>query len=137
MERDFNNNMNSVCDIEPPAYLRGLILARIAREEQKRQMCRKMLLWSGFFASGIGVVSSIAYFGSAIVASDFWSIASLAFSDLGTVVGHWQDYGLSLLETLPVVSIIAVLVPVAAILVLMKYYVEGLVSYKQNVRACL
>jgi len=118
------NIITLISDIEPPKALKNLILTRIERETRKRQMRRKMLLMSGFLVSGIGAVSSLAYFGSQIMTSDFWSIASLAFSDLGTVAGHWQDYSFSLLETLPVVSIIAILVPVFMILMLFKQYGE-------------
>jgi hypothetical protein len=132
MEKDSGYNISKFCDIDPPEHLRGVILARIAKEARKRQLRRKMLLFGGFFVSGAGVISSLTYFGREILASDFWSIASLVFSDLGTVAGHWQDYSFSLLETLPVVSIIAILVPIAAMLILTKQYAEKLVSYENN-----
>lgn len=132
MEKDFNNITNGICNIEPPKHLKGLILARIAHETQKRQMRRKVLLLSGFFVAGIGIVSSLAYFGSQIMTSDFFSIASLGLTDWGTVATHWQDFAESLLETLPVVSIIAILVPITAMLFLIKYYAEKLVTYKNN-----
>jgi hypothetical protein len=129
------NIITTISAIEPPMHLKGVILARIEREGRKRQMRRKMLLMGGFMVSGIGAISSLAFFGREILASDFWSIASLAFSDLGTVVGHWQDYAFSLLETLPVVSIIAILVPIVAMLLLTKYYANHIFNFNNKVTA--
>jgi hypothetical protein len=136
MEKNFKN---TISDIEPPKELKGRILARLEDERRKsassadrRQKRKKMLLFGGFLASGIGVFSSLAFFGHEILASDFWSFASLGFSDAGVVAANWQEYALSLLETLPVFSIIAVLAPMAVVLLLMKYYADQKFSYKNN-----
>lgn len=116
--------MNSVQDINPPKHLKMAVLKRIKTEQLKMQMRKKVLYMSSFVVSGIAVFASVAIFGKEILASDFWSIASLAFSDMGTVATHWQDFGLSLLETLPVLSIIALLAPVFVALVLVNQYGE-------------
>jgi len=129
------NIITTISNIEPPKYLKGVILARLAKEQQKRQLRRKMLLISGFLVSGVGVITSLAYFGSQIMSSDFFSIASLGLTDWGTVAGHWQDFAESLLETLPVVSIIAVLAPVAAILLLIKYYANHVFNFNNTLTA--
>lgn len=139
MEKNFNHNLSN---IEPPKELKGRILMRIDDERRmsassadRRQLRKKMLLIGGFFVSGVGLFSSVTFFGHEILASDFWSLASLGFSDINIVLTHWQEYGLSLLETLPVVSIAGVLAPVMAMLLLVKYYGTQSIGHKNNLLA--
>ena len=80
-----------------------------------------------FARAGLAVsFGALAYtlfvFGRAFLESDFWNLAKLSFSDSGVVATHAGDYWISLLETLPVVEIFAVLVPVVAVLVMFSYY---------------
>ena len=85
---------------------------------------RKKLMFAraGLAVSFGALAYTLFVFGRAFLESDFWNLAKLSFSDSGVVATHAGDYWISLLETLPVVEIFAVLVPVVAVLVMFSYY---------------
>jgi len=67
----------------------------------------------------VGITGSILFFllavllyGQVIVESEFWELASLAFSDLGIIAQNWNKFAYSLMETLPVMYLAIILAPV-------------------------
>jgi hypothetical protein len=118
-----------ISEIEPPAYLKKAVFERIDKERQKQIFRKKMLYFSGFLVSIISLFASVGFFGRNIVASDFWNISSLAFTDMKIVATYWQEFSLSLLETFPVESVAFVLVPMFVFLVLVRQYSEFTQNY--------
>lgn len=118
-----------IVEIDPPVNLKKAVFARIAKERQKQIFRKKVLYFSGFAVSMIGLFASIGFFGRNIIASDFWSIGSLVFTDMKVVAAYWQEYALSLLETFPVEALVFVLMPMFILLVLAKQYSEFLRNY--------
>lgn len=61
-------------------------------------------------------------FGKSFLESDFLNLAKLVFSDTGVITSHIAEYSVSLLETLPVVEIFAMLVPAFILAMMFSYY---------------
>jgi len=119
-----------ISEIEPPACLKRAVFERIDKERQKQIFHKKMFYLCGFSVSIMGLFASLLLFGKNIITSDFWSISSLAFTDMKVVAIYWQEYSLSLLETLPVEAMAFILVPTFILLVLAKQYSEFLRNYE-------
>ena len=118
-----------ISEIEPPAYLKKAVFEHIDKERQKQIFRKKMLYLCGFSISIVGLFASLLLFGKNIVTSDFWSIGSLAFTDIKVVAIYWQEYSLSLLETFPVEATAFILAPMFILLVLAKQYSEFTQNY--------
>ncbi len=122
MPKNFNEKNKLFSEIEPPKGLRQAVFQRIEKEKARRLFLKKLLLLTGFaFSVALGIATSV-FFGKEILASEFSSLVLLGFSDLKLLGAVWQDYLLSLLETLPTFSIVAILFPVFAFLMLLKQY---------------
>jgi hypothetical protein len=116
--------------IEPKVGLNGLILQKIDLERDKQIKRKFFLSYAGLAVSFLAVFPAILKFGSAFFKSEFWSLFSLAFSDFMLVAGSWKEYLYSLGETLPIVSIVAILVPIFGILMFLNLYFSLKKNYK-------
>ena len=67
-----------------------------------------------FLASGGMLAGSMYLWKDAVLESSFWSLVALIFSDAGVVWAHTSEFALSLLETLPVVPLMAIFAGLAA-----------------------
>ncbi len=102
--------------IEPGKGLESLIMQKIVLEREK-QVKRKLLFsYFGTAASSLMGLYTLVYAGSAFFKSEFWSLLSLAFSDSLIVAGSWKEYLYSLGETLPVINLVAISIPVLGVL---------------------
>lgn len=70
----------------------------------------------GLAVSGLIFFVGVFQYGGSLLQSDFWSISSLLFSDLSVVATSFQDFTFSLLETLPVLPLFALLAPLSLFL---------------------
>jgi hypothetical protein len=104
-----------ISEIEPSVGLEKRIFRKIALEQEKQT--KKDLafyrVWS--FGSSALAIYAIFAFGNSIMKSEFWSVTSLLFSDIQVVAANWSDYTFSILETLPVISLIFILIPIFAL----------------------
>ncbi len=124
MDRNLNEIMNKLSEIEPPKCFKEAVFQRIEREQIKVVLRKKRFFQIGFALCGISSLATAAIFGREILSSEFISLAMLTFSDLKTVIAMWQDYSLSLLETLPTFSVTATLLPIFAFLMLLRQYAK-------------
>lgn len=113
MREDYQKLFSHLESPEPPAGLFEKIMRRISNEQHISTFKWRIALFS------TGVVGSIAAFipvfqmaKSAFAESGFTQFFSLFFSDLELVVSHWQNFILALLESLPVMSTVALLATV-------------------------
>ncbi len=98
---------------EPSAMLRMRVLARIEKEESMTLARRQKLSVAGVCISLAVLLFGGIQYGEELLQSDFWTLVSLLFSDLGVIMNSFQDFVYSLLETLPVVPFFAFLAPLA------------------------
>lgn len=103
-------------EIELPKELRSSIFKRIEIEKNREEKRKLFLSYAGLYSSVFATSYAFFYFGSSFLKSEFWNMFSLLFSDLMIVAGNWKTYGYSLLETLPVLHLAAILVPMLALI---------------------
>ncbi|HBI33808.1 MAG TPA: hypothetical protein DEA43_04165 [Candidatus Moranbacteria bacterium] len=116
--------LNNIIEIEPPSYLQAVVLRRISEAKIQDARRQKILFRCGFIFSGASIIITNIFFGSDVLFSEFWNIASLGFSDAEIVLANWQSFGLSLLETFPVVAVSFIFTSIFFLLILMKKYSE-------------
>ncbi len=124
MDRNFDEIINKFSEIEPPKGLKEAVFQRIEKEQVKAALRKQRFFQFSLAVCGISSFVAIVIFGRAILASEFFSLAMLAFSDLKIVLATWQDYSLSLLETLPTFSFTAALLPIFTFLLLLRQYAK-------------
>ena len=111
--------------IEPREGLLGFILASI--ENEKRRLAKIRLLYAS--ATGILSIATLVpmtiYFINQFWQSGFYQYLSLVFSNGGLVATYWKELLLSLAESLPVLSIMAVLILVLVLLTSSKYIIRN------------
>jgi hypothetical protein len=100
----------------PIGDLAGLVMKRIDAEIAKKAKRNMMLARFGMGAS-MAVLAYVSFTaGSAIIGSEFFDLAKLAFSDAAIVLQNWREFTYSLLETLPVMNITMLLSPIFTLL---------------------
>jgi hypothetical protein len=111
MKQTLSQAFKSINEQNLPAHLEGAILLGIKAIREKQAKKRLFLSYAGMMSSFLLLFYAIAEFGSAFLQSEFWSVASLAFSDILVIAGNWKDFVYSLLETFPVINAIAIFTP--------------------------
>ncbi len=97
--------MKRYLTIEPPAGLLEKILFRI-KKEQRFLAIRQGIIFFVFLACSVVLFwPALIMLLSDISKSGFIYFFSLLFSDFSTVLTFWQSFIMTLLETLPAVSI--------------------------------
>ena len=124
------NNQNQATP-EPPADLLYKIMDRIGAEKKRRQIRRHLAFFS------LSLIGSVAAFYPAgqmlwhdFNASGFFQFFSLLFSDSEIVLKYWQNFLFSLLEALPIVSVIILLSLVWIFLESLKFFVRDLKDFQ-------
>ncbi len=123
-------------DIQPPKGLLDKILFRI-KEEAQAASFREWFMATAVLFVGILAAAWPVWleFAADFSQSGFGEYARLIFSDFGSVVANWKDFGLNLLESLPVMSFVIFLSVIFGILLLSKFlikYSEGFSFFKEN-----
>jgi hypothetical protein len=109
--------------IEPKNGLKDLILQKIDLEKS-RQIRRELAFsYLGIAVSFLAGVYALMYSGTTFLRSEFWSIFSLAFSDFAFVARSWNEFLYSLGETLPIINIVAILLPIFGVLLFLNMLV--------------
>ncbi|MCX6744107.1 MAG: hypothetical protein NTX82_01125 [Candidatus Parcubacteria bacterium] len=107
--------------IEPPAELMGKIINRIAEEHRLIPIKQRIFLFSvGLAGSVIGFFPAFKMLKSGFAESGFLQFFSLIFSDAGILLANWQNFVSSLLETLPVMSLVIFLAVIFLVLEFLK-----------------
>ncbi|MCX6766773.1 MAG: hypothetical protein NT170_03280 [Candidatus Moranbacteria bacterium] len=122
MTQNLQKIFKNLKNIEPSRGLEGKILKAVAMKRMHMLKRKLMYARAGLAVSFGALAYTLFVFGRAFLESDFWNLLKLTLSDSGTIAGHFGDYSASLLETLPVIEIFAMLVPVLAIMIILSYY---------------
>ena len=132
MTQNLQKIFKKLKNIEPSRGLEGKIFKTIALERSQKVAKKLMFVRAGIVASFGGLAYTLFVFGKAFLESDFWNLAKLIFTDTGIIAGHIGDFSISLLETLPIVEIFAILVPVFVVMMRLSYYFKFTNSKKFN-----
>lgn len=122
MSQTIKNLFKNLKNFEPSAGLEAKILKAVAMENS-RKVARKLMFARAGLAVSFGALGyTLFVFGKAFLESDFWGLAKLAYSDTSVIFANLGSFALSLLETLPVVEISAMLVPIFAVMLMFSWY---------------
>jgi hypothetical protein len=123
-----NNNKNFIDNSpEPPKELFGRIMKRIHREQRLGMIKQRIAIFSvGALASLAAVFPAFQMLKTELAATGFFTFSSLLFSDFAVVSAYWQNFALSLLETLPVMGLVAVFAAVLIFLGSIKFLTKDI-----------
>lgn len=95
-------------EIEPPPELFEKIVSRIQKEKRLASARQKIFIFSaGLFWSLVAFIPSYQIVRAELMQSGFFQFFSLIFSDLSVVVVYWQSFAFTLMESLPIMSLLA------------------------------
>jgi len=121
MHTGYDKLFGKIQPLEPPAGLGERIVQSIHEERLVLSIKRRLVLFTlGLAASLVVLVFSFMSFRSGVVSSGFADFFSLLFSDFRVVTYYWQNYILSLLESLPIFSLAIFLAAIFSVLELVK-----------------
>jgi len=127
MTQNWNKLFSYYQTPNPPDDLLGKIMKRISEEKRLLTLKRRLVIFSaGLIGAIVLFIPALKGVISGFAESGFTQYFSLLFSDAEIVLVYWQNYALSLLETLPVVNLILLLITVFAILELLKLLAKDL-----------
>lgn len=110
MRKDYEKLFTFLKAPEPPEGLLEKIMQCIHEETRFLTLRQRYLCFAlGLIGSAVAFIPALRMLESSLAQSGFMEFLSLIFSDSGIVLAYWQDFGLLLLESLPVMGIVAVL----------------------------
>ena len=115
MNKKLRHIFQNMPEKEPAKNLKSAVLARIEQKETQLIQRKLRLSYAAIAISAAAIFYASFTAGSALLHSEFWSLATLTFSDALTVAHDWQDFLFSLLETLPVFDLSILVIPFAAL----------------------
>lgn len=105
-----------------PEGLLNTVLARLEAEKQAAQVRRRFILGSFFLVLCSAVcIPAWQSFKNEAINSGFSDYLALGWDDLGSAMHSWQNFVLSLLETLPVVSAVELLTTALMMLLSLRF----------------
>jgi hypothetical protein len=114
--------------LNPPPGLLGRVMSRIEREREVRTIRKRLAIFAAFFAGNLSVSLPVwNFFRADIVRSGLWRYFIILFYDFREVTKFFGDYVFSLLESLPVLSLICFL----AVVLAMVYLLKALIKYSR------
>lgn len=90
--------------VAPPKGLEAKVLLRIARARVLHARIRLALFGCVGAVATASVIPAYSYAASELAGSGFGSYAALLLSDGATLAFYWKEFGLTLLESFPVVG---------------------------------
>ncbi len=112
---------------EPPKGLLEKILMRIRKEERVLVLRRTIIFSVTLMASIIEFMPAFNMLSADFSRSGFLSFFSLMFSDFSSVMPHWKNLAMILLESLPAVSL-------ALFLAIVLVFLQSIKSLLKNIK---
>jgi ABC-type spermidine/putrescine transport system permease subunit I len=114
-------------NIEPPEGLLARIMEKIRQEKNIMAVKRRLVVFFfGFLASAAAMIPVFNLVQTEISQSGFLQFFSLVFSDFGAVIVYWRTFAMSLLETIPAVSVAMFLAVIFVFLASFKLLVKNM-----------
>lgn len=93
-----------------PAGLFEKMMRRLGEEQRLQSVRRRLVIFSiVFIGSVLALIPTFQMAKTGMAESGLIQFFSLLFSDFGTVINYWQSFVLTILESLPVMSLVAFL----------------------------
>lgn len=139
MRKDYEKLFSYLRPAEPPAGLFDRIILAIKQEQELEHIRRSLFVFlSLLLISLIATPISGAIFVSQVESSGIFYFISTAISDLGIFFALWQNFGLAILESLPIISMLAFLLSLAVFVftlrlflhrrrLLLRYLIQGFI----------
>jgi len=122
IRKDYEKLFSRLESQEPPAELFDKIISRIEKEKRFAAVRRRIFIFSfGMIASLAASFFAFQAMRAAFIESGFIEFFSLIFSDSGVILAYWQNFLLTLMESLPVMSTAAMLGAILAFLGSLRY----------------
>lgn len=118
--------MREIEQFEPPATLRTKILMRIGQEERRRAKIFLAASATTISLSIVGIVFSVQYMMEGFYQSSFYTYFSLLLSDPDIVLRYWQEFALSIAESLPFLGITISLIAIVMLLLSVRVLANNL-----------
>lgn len=110
IDKKYKKLLGSINIIEPPKGLEKRIMTRINAERMRLARVRAWIFGSTSAVSFGFSLWAVIYLVNSVKETGFWQYFSLLFSDKGAVLAYWRELSLSLIESLPILSLIIFLV---------------------------
>jgi len=108
MRQDFEKLFSHLKPAEPPAGLFDRIILAIKREQELQHTRRLVFGFAGLLVTSfVAIPFSWTILSSQVESSGISYFVSTAVSDFGTFFLFWQDFSLAILESLPLMGMIA------------------------------
>lgn len=106
MHKDYEKLFSHLEPAEPPAGLFDRIILAIRREQELRNTKRLAFGFLVLLVISLALAPfSLSLLASQIQDSGMLHFVSAALSDIGAFFAFWQDFGLAIAESLPIVGI--------------------------------
>jgi hypothetical protein len=118
-------NFNS--EIEPPAALLSQVMSRISREQKISAIRRRLIGFGAILCSALlACYPAINYLRGELIQSGFGRYLIIFFYDFKMIAVYWQDFGLTLLESLPATGLALTLLVFLLIMVSLRSVVKNI-----------
>jgi hypothetical protein len=101
MEKNYKQLFEGLRAFEPPKNLHANILAHINMARVRAARIKAVLFGLTTLLSFIALIPAFTYLAQQFQQSGFHQYLSLIFSDGSVVLSYWQDYALSIVESIP------------------------------------
>lgn len=112
--------------INPPLGLGQNILAQIQLKKKHDAKVNLTFFGGAVLMSLVGSIFAFRWAGQALAQSGFYQSLSLIFSDGAAMLTYWQEFALSVAESLPMVEITVFLAAIFALLESLKLTIKNL-----------
>ncbi len=127
MLKDYEKLFTHIDYKEPPSGLLDKIILHIYSERRRQVLRTRIVLFGTLsFVAIAALVPAWQGLQSGISQSGFLQFISLIFSDSAVVITYWQNFALSLLESLPALEAAAVLGAIFAFLFSLKFLIRDI-----------
>ncbi len=127
MLQNYKKLFGHIETLEPPVELLERVLLRIKKERRLITVKRRIFLFSaGLFVTIAAFIPAAQMVWNGFTESGFLKFLSLIFSDAEIIAGYWQNFVMSLLESLPVMGLVLFLAVTLAFLEMLKLLTKNL-----------
>lgn len=116
MQKIHDNLLKSLEQTEPPKYLYLNIIERIRMEKERSSRIRFWVFSGITLASFLTAIPALQYSIDGLSQSGTMQYLSLIFSDGTTLLTYWQEFALTIAESLPIIWLAALFASIFAML---------------------